>query len=144
MRRIVLAGVSLAVVAMLIPGVAQAQNTKKGDRYRITAADLAEVPVNVNTALDLVMTMRPLWANPPRGRTASAGVNGDGGGSIGGATEVQLYIDEIRQPSVQDLRTVKASDVVEMRFLEQNRAVQMRGPGHELGVIEVTTKNKRR
>lgn len=143
MRRTMLAGVLFAAVATITPDAAHAQNTKKGDRYRITAADLAEAPVNVNTALDLVMTMRPLWANPPRGRTASASMSSEGGGSMGGATEVQLYIDDIRQPSVQELRTVKATDVVEMRFLEQNRAVQMRGPGHEMGVIEVTTKNKR-
>ena len=34
--------------------------------------------------------------------------------------------------------------IIEIRFLDQNRAVQMHGPGHELGVIEVITIDKRR
>ena len=77
--------------------------------------------------------------NPSRGRTATSGADG----SSGGATEVILYINEIRQQSLEDLKTVRASSVVDMRFLDQNRAIQMRGPGHELGVIEVTTVDKK-
>jgi hypothetical protein len=38
---------------------------------------------------------------------------------------------------------VPAAKLVELRYLDQNRGVQMYGPGHEFGVIEVTTVDKR-
>jgi hypothetical protein len=140
MRRLRFATLLLAAF-IAVPSLASAQNAKKGDRYRITSAELAEAPVTVATAYELISTMRPLWLSPMRGRTSSS--NMEGGGMGGGATEVVVYIDDLRQQSLNDLRTVKASKVVEMRFLEQNRAVQLRGPGHEMGVIEVTTTDKK-
>jgi hypothetical protein len=55
-----------------------------------------------------------------------------------------LYIDDVRQPSLNELQTVKATSILEMRFLDRNRAIQMRGMGHEAGVIEITTVDKRK
>jgi hypothetical protein len=82
---------------------------------------------------------------PPMGRQASAGMLDDMRvGSAREQLEVMVYIDEQRQPSVEALRTVPFAQVVEMRYYDQNRAVQMLGPGHETGAILVTTVNKRR
>lgn len=141
-----------AFAISIAPRGLTAQSKQKGDRNRITASDLAEAPASVNTAYDIIRVMRPLWLSPSKGRTASstlmdgAGRGGDfgdagSGTSIGGAKDVVVYIDDVRQQSIDDLKTVKASLVTELRYLEQNRAVQMHGPGHEMGAIEVTTVN---
>ncbi len=146
--------VTIALVA--ISGSLQAQQKGRGDRLRITATDLAEASGTANTAYDVIRTLRPAWLSPSRGRTATsalvdgAGRGGDfgdaagGGAGVGSAKDVVVYIDEMRQQSIEDLKTIKAASVVDMRYLEQNRAVQMHGPGHELGAIEVTTVNKKK
>lgn len=119
----------------------EAQEKKqRGDRNRITTSELTEASSSFNTAYDVIRTMRPQWFNPPQGRTSTATMMGGGGG----AKELVVYIDDVRQQSVEDLKTVKAAQLVELRFLDQNRAIQLRGPGHEMGVIEVSTVNKRK
>ena len=131
----------LAFACIAMPISLHAQDKKqRGDRNRIAASELVEANGSFNTAYDIIRTVRAQWFNLPQGRTSTATMNGDGGG----AKELVVYIDDVRQQSVEDLRTVKAKDVVELRYLDQNRAIQMRGPGHELGVIEVTTVNKRK
>ncbi len=139
MRRPLLAGLLLALVVMIVPDSLSAQKKKRGDRMRITQDELVEAAANVNTAADVIRILRPQWLNVSRGLGSNLG----GSGSGGGVNEPVLYIDDIRQPSLNELQTVKASSIVEMRFLEQNRAIQMRGPGHEAGAIEITTVNKR-
>ncbi len=139
MRRPFLAGLLLALAFLIVPDALSAQKKKRGDRLRITQDELAEASGNVNTAADVIRTLRPQWLNAARG----LGSQLDGSGGGGGATEAILYIDDIRQPSLNELQSVKASTIVEMRFLEQNRAIQMRGPGHEAGAIEIITVNKR-
>lgn len=128
----------LAIVAR--PDALSAQQKQRGDRNRISKDDMAEVLASVNTAFDVVRTLRPQWLNPPALRQSTATVMGDGGG----ATDVVIYVDDLRQQSKDDLKTVKAATILEIRYLDQNRAIQMRGPGHEMGVIEVTTINRRK
>ena len=141
MRTSILAVLYVTLCTVCVPDSLHAQDKKqRGDRARITQDDLREAP-GVNTAFDAIRTLRPQWFSPSLGRTATAGASGGGGG---GATEVVVYIDDLRQTALDDLKTVKATTIVEMRFLDQNRAIQMRGPGHEMGVIEVTTINKRK
>lgn len=140
MRRPMLAGLLFALTMLVAPNTSFAQKKPHGDRYRITAEELTEVPPNVNTAADLIRTLRPLWLSPVMARNSTANLEG----SFSGAREVVVYIDDLRQPNLESLQTVKASTVVELRFLDQNRAIQMRGPGHEMGIIEVTTVNKRK
>lgn len=129
---------AVAVLSILLSSVAahslQAQKPR-GDRNRVTTTELAEAPAAATNAYDLIRAMRPQWLTPPIGRTSSSNVMGDGGG----AKDIVLYIDDTKQPSLDDLRTIKSATIVEMRFLDQNRALQLRGPGHEMGVIEVTT-----
>lgn len=140
MRRSSLPGILLVLVMLAASDVLAAQNQRRGDRNRLTKDDVAEMSGTVNTAYDLVRMMRPNWLNPP-GMNRNSTSNADGTG--GGATALVLYINDIRQPTIDEMRTVKASTVVEMRYLDQNRAIQMRGPGHEMGVIEVTTIDKK-
>jgi hypothetical protein len=74
------------------------------------------------------------------GRSASSNMIGAGGGSA----SIVVYIDDMRQPDLESLNTVPAARIVELKYLDQNRGVQLRGPGHEAGVIEVTTVDKRK
>ena len=136
---VITSGVDRQVREQLFPAL-HAQKKQRGDRNRITQEDLAEAPSSTTTAFDAIRLMRPQWLNPPMGRVASSNASGGGGG----ATELVVYIDDIRQQSSDDLKTVKAATIVEMRYLDQNRAIQMRGPGHEMGAIEITTVNKRK
>ena len=141
MRRSSLPGILLVLLMLAASDVLSAQNTRRGDRNRLMKDDLTEIAATVNTAYDIVRMMRPNWLNPP-GMNRNSASNADGTGG-GGATSIVLYINDIRQPTLDEMRTVKASTVLEMRYLDQNRAIQMRGPGHEMGVIEVTTIDKK-
>lgn len=120
----------------LVAAPAEAQNKKRGDQSKITRADLNESGGGIVTAYDAVRVLRPRWLQPPTGRQASATL---GGGSRA-SNAVIVYVDNLRQPDVErSLSSVKAAELVEMRHLDQNRSVQEFGPGHEAGVIKVTT-----
>lgn len=118
---------------------ADAQEKARGDRNKLTRADIEESGTAIGTAFDAVRILRSQWLSPPLGRVASSDMMGAGGGS----RTIVLYIDDKRQPDMESLATVSASKVVEMKYLDQNRAVLLHGPGHEAGVIEVTTSDKR-
>jgi hypothetical protein len=112
----------------------------RGDRNKLTPTEISDAG-NLNTALDAVRLLRPWWLQPPRGRMAST----DLGGDTRAATTIVVYLDGMRQPDLESsLVTVKATEIVEARYLDQNRAVQMFGPGHEAGVIDITTINKKK
>lgn len=113
----------------------------RGDRNRLTRAELDEAGTSIVTARDAVRLLRPQWLSPPMGRMASSNMVS----TTGAATQVVVYIDDLRQPDIESsLVTVPAAKIVEIRYLDQNRAIQQRGPGHEAGVIEVTTTDKRK
>ena len=138
LRKPLLALFVIGVSVLALPRTSNAQSKPRSDRYHITREEIAESGGNIGTAYDVVRLLRTRWLNPPLGRNSSN--NADG--TSGGATEIILYINDIRQQSLEDLKTVKASRVADMRFLEQNRAIQLRGPGHELGAIEVITTDR--
>ncbi len=135
MRRAVLKSLLLVIALVGLPTLAHAQKKSRGDRNKITHDELVEAAATSPTAYDLIHIMRPLWLDPAQGRMASA--RGDGG-QDGGAQEVVVYINGNRQPSLDQLKTLRVQSIQEMRYLDQNRAIQMHGPGHEKGVIEVT------
>jgi hypothetical protein len=137
MRKALMAVLLLGSVIVTLPLAAQAK--KRGERYRITQDDISEAGGTISNAYDAVRTLRPQWLNAPFGRNASSNMISPGGG----ATEVVIYIDDNRQPSLEALNTVKVQEILELKFLEQNRAVQVHGPGHELGAIEITTIHKK-
>lgn len=126
----------LSVIALAAPASAQ-----KGDRNKLTQEDIAEAGKSIMTARDAIRILRPQWMTPPPlGRQASSDILTPGGG----APVIIIYINDIRQPDLDALATVPASKIVELKYLDQNRAVLLRGPGHESGVIEVTTVDKRK
>jgi hypothetical protein len=139
----------VATLGALACASVQTQQRPRGDQHRLTRTELDEGGSTIVTARDAVRVLRSHWLNPPFGRVASAHVAGARGsvssaaGQGGVNTAIIVYIDGIRQPDVDALETVPALKVVEMRYLDQNRAVQLHGPGHEAGVIEVTTVDAR-
>lgn len=113
----------------------------RGDRNRLTRVEIDEAGSGIVTARDAVRLLRPQWLSPPMGRMASSNM----GTESGAAQQVIVYIDDLRQPDIESsLVTVLAAKIAEIRYLDQNRAMQQRGPGHEAGVIEVTTTDKRK
>lgn len=137
MRRFIGRLVLAVLVLATIVGRSDAQEAKKkrGDRNRLLQEEIVEAGAAIVTARDAVRMLRPQWLNPPMGRMASSNVGGAGGGQ----QTLVVYVDDVRQPDLEILTQVKASEIVEMRYLDQNRAVQYRGPGHEAGVIEIKT-----
>ncbi len=141
MRHFRLSSMLLIVAFVGLPTLAHAQKKNRGDRNKITQEELVQSAGLSSTAFELIRTLRPYWLEPPRGRVSSPNGDGfrDGGSDLNGtAIEVVVYINGDRQPSVEQLKTLRVVSILEMRYLDQQRALQMRGPGHELGVIEVT------
>jgi hypothetical protein len=124
----------LAVLALLASSSVEAQ--KRGDRNTITRVDIDEAGNAVTNADDAVRRLRPQWLRGPMGRSATSGMDGQGGT----ATEAVLYIDDRRQPNLEQLRTVQAASIEELKYMDQNRAIQMLGPGHEAGAIMLKTR----
>ncbi len=140
MRQSILRCFALAVMLAPFGVSAHGQQSSHGDRNKLTRVELDEGGSTIVTAREAVRLLRPQWLTPPRGRIASSDMVGSGGG---GQTVI-LYIDDIRQPDLESLALVPGSKIFEMRYLDQNRAVMLRGPGHEAGVIEITTTDKRK
>ena len=138
--RPILTRLSLFVIALALMATTAEAQRPRGDRSKLTRVELDEAGSSIVTARDAIRVLRPQWLAPALGRINSSNVNDLGGG----ARTLVVYIDGNRQPDVEALTTVQASAVVEIRYLDQNRAVQMHGPGHEMGVIEITTVNKRK
>jgi hypothetical protein len=129
---------ALSLLALASAGDA-AFAQKRGDRSLITQQDLDEAKGSITTALEAVQRLRPNWLNPSRGRNASATLGEPIGTRSANATEPIVYIDERRQPAVDALRTVTVASLVEIKYMDQNKAVQMLGPGHEAGAILIST-----
>ena len=133
MRRLFVVLLALA----LVQTTASAQ--KKGDRNLITRLDIDEGGTGLVTAYDAVQRLRPNWLRPSFGKIAVASTSSD----QENATTPRVYINDVRQQAPEDMRTVRIARVTEIKFLEQSRAVQMMGPGHEAGAILITTDEKR-
>ena len=75
----------------------------------------------------------------PRERGSPYGESGASGGGISQAGPV-LYVDEIRQDRLDDLRTIRPFEILEMRYMTGTEASGRYGQGHENGAILVKRK----
>lgn len=80
---------------------------------------------------------------PPAVPTGSGGSDktseygsASGGGS---STTAVLYIDEVKQTEVEEMRNVPVAAVVEIRYMTGNQAAGRYGAGHEGGAILLKT-----
>jgi hypothetical protein len=133
MRRF-LACLALLTGAGLLAG--PAAWAQKGDRYKITVEDIASKP-DLKDAYDAVRQLRANWLRV----RASGSVGATSGGAYSsGAREPAIYVDDIRmQGGVNELKNIRISEVVEMRWLSGTDALARYGNGHEYGAIFVST-----
>lgn len=81
----------------------------------------------------------------PEGGLAPGGSSGDRsseyGSASGGNSSIVavLYIDEVKQTEVEEMKNVAAATVVEIRYMTGNQAAGRYGAGHEGGAILVKT-----
>ena len=62
-----------------------------------------------------------------------------GSASGGSYVSAVVYIDDIKQPGIDDLKSVRAAEVKEIRYLTGTEASGRYGQGHEGGAILVKT-----
>jgi len=74
------------------------------------------------------------------GRETAGGTNpyGDASGGANGTSAV-LYIDDVKQPSLDEMKNIRAKEVSEIRYLTGNQASGRYGAGHEAGAILLKT-----
>lgn len=74
------------------------------------------------------------------GRETSGATNpyGDASGGNSGSSAV-LYIDEVKQLNLEEMRNIRAAEVFEIRYLTGNQAAGRYGAGHEAGAILLKT-----
>jgi outer membrane receptor protein involved in Fe transport len=122
------------------PLQAQQQQKQKIRRQRnvITAEEIATRPGEGN-ALDLIRSLRPAWLTS-RG-VASGNISGDGMGGVTDNAGMAVYVDGVKMGGVDQLGTIEADRIQELRFLSASDATQKYGTGNTAGAIEVTTKH---
>ena len=120
---------------------------KRGDRYLITGAELAEA--GANNLYDAIAKVRPDFFKPRGNTLAGAGTpsRGDADGmssSVGtpvGGTQnpVRVYHGDQMLVGADDLRQIPISTVVDVRFIPGPQAGVRYGTNHSGGVILVRT-----
>ena len=83
--------------------------------------------VSVSTALELIERLRPEYVRG-RGRTSFDGPD---------AVLPVVYVDGVRAGGIEALRSIAATDVREIRYVNATDATTRYGTGHTAGVIEV-------
>lgn len=102
-------------------------NGERVDRNLLTYEQIQET--NRQNAYDVVESLRSNWLRA-RGPTSLTGPN----------AEVQVYLDDTRLGSVQNLRAISVSQVMYIRWYDGIAATGRWGLDHGAGVIYVSTR----
>jgi len=86
----------------------------------------------MESAFDIVQRLRPAML---RSRTSTFGSDNQGQ-----QVPVVVYSDDVRLGTVENLRTIPAMQVREIRYISATDATQRWGTGHSSGAIQVVTK----
>lgn len=122
----------IVAVAVLAAGCASTGTARSGapatDRNHITTEEIRSVPAR--DAYDIVQRLRPDWLRPPLGRSARY------------ETVIGFYYNKTRLPDVESLRSIEASSVTSIVFLDaaQARGLPSQGTQHMAGAIVVSTR----
>lgn len=111
-----------------LTGCASSPHGRLGDRNVITAEQI--LSANVETAYDLVVKFRPNFL-APRGPTSIL---------LKQSKEPSVYVDNVEFGLVASLRTIQASSLSAIRFVEGREAMTKYGADHSAGVIELYTR----
>jgi hypothetical protein len=93
----------------------------------ITREQIAEL-TGVSDAYTVIEDLRPTWLQK-RGNT-----------SFRQEGEIRVYMDGVSVGGLDDLRNIHPDNIESIEFLDERRASFRFGPGHEHGVILVTTR----
>jgi len=121
------------VVAWTLTLGAPADAVAQGGRDRLTAEEIAKDP-SLKTALQAIRHLRIQWLRARMYTTTTTGAQGPE------TTAPVAYVNNQRQPNLDDLERVEAKEVALMRFISPTDAMTRYGPGHERGVILVDIK----
>lgn len=80
------------------------------------------------TAYEVVQALRPTWLQK-RGNT-----------SFMNEGEIRVYLDGTSHGGIDSLRAFHTDDVESIRYLDERQASYRYGPGHEHGVILITSR----
>jgi hypothetical protein len=131
-RTALIAAAGLMVVAL--PSQAQdKEKPKKGDRYTITQYDMQQRE-DLKTAWEVANQLRPQWFRT-RGRTTTSSF----GSEMKDKANPIVYIDNMKQMSMDVLKELRSSEVVEMKFMEPQKAMALYDDTHAAGAIFVKT-----
>lgn len=119
--------VAALFVLQLVIGVSVAEAQGRRSRNLITSEEIAKA--SAADAYDLIRELRPTWFS------SRGVVSGDA--YAGG---IVIYLDGIKQNSVDDIKAIAVERIKEARFYNASDATTRFGTGHPSGAIEITTK----
>ena len=119
---------TIGLVAMTTVGEAQKQKAPRRDRNKITAEEIAEKPAAQN-AHDIIKALRPQWLSS-RGPTTI----------LMQEVGIVVYRDNSKLGSIDELRSIPADQIGELRFYSPGDATMRFGTDHPSGAIEVEMK----
>lgn len=104
----------------------------RGGANLITNAEVEAAPPDVNNAYEIIERLRPTMLRP---RNLSTG-----GGGEGSEYGIVAYVDDVRLPALDQLKTVMRGSVREIRYISATDATTRWGTGHSNGAILVLLK----
>jgi hypothetical protein len=125
-RDLVLGAVGL--IGLMQAAEAQKQKTPRRDREKIVGEEIAERPA-ARSAYDVIKVLRPQWLTV-RGPTTI----------MQQEISVVVYRDGSKLGSVDELNSIPADQIKEMRHLSPSDATLRYGTDHPRGAIEIDTK----
>jgi hypothetical protein len=113
-------------------GTASSAQVRRGGQNLITSDEITQSGAGMETAFDIVQRLRPTML---RSRATTFGSNNQGQ-----QVPVVVYSDDVRLGTVENLRTIPATQVREIRYISATDATQRWGTNHSSGAIQVITK----
>lgn len=117
---------AFAFVAAATACAPRSSASGSGNRNVISIEEVQEL--NRLNVFDLVQRLRPSWLQ-------TRGVD-----SFQQSNAVVAYLDGTRYGLARDLRNVRSTDVLEVRYLDSRQATMRFGVGHPSGAILVITR----
>ena len=119
---------------LLLAGTAQAQDAAKKEKPKSGGANLitqAEIEyANASNAYEAIQRLRPRMLQRRMGSSTDKGEAG----------EIVVYLDDAKYGFPDQLSSISADRIKEIRYINASDATTKWGTGYTEGVIQVTTK----
>ncbi len=129
-------GLRLLTLSVATVMTATALAAQGRQRNVITAEEIARAQPNINTAYDVVQMLRPRWFE----KHELARLPGTGAATLQD-TPVRVYLNEMNVGDADYLKTIPATNVLELRWLSANETANRYGPTEGHSAIVVTLKH---